>query len=91
MQDSDLGKRSGAFYSLANRPAVIRVETFADNLVIVHARHWLIHLQWNRLYTLAEKKTVKLLYTLVARLTKAQVKKIDDTVTTMETEAFWRL
>ena len=48
----------------------------------------MIHLQSNRLYTLAEKKTVKLLYTLVARLTKAQVKKIDDTVTTMDTEAF---
>ena len=36
---------------------------------------------------MAKEKTVALIYTLVARLTNAEVKKIDDTVTTMETEA----
>ena len=37
--------------------------------------------------TLAEKKTVSLIYALVSRLTKADVKTIDDTVTTTKTEA----
>lgn len=37
--------------------------------------------------TLAEKKTVSLIYALVGRLTKAEVKTIDDTVTTTKTEA----
>lgn len=37
--------------------------------------------------TLAEKKTVSLIYALVGRLTKAKVKTIDDTVTTTKTEA----
>ena len=36
---------------------------------------------------MTEKKTVALIYTLVARLTKVQVKKIGDTLTIMETEA----
>ena len=45
LQDSDLGKHSGAFYSLANKPAAVKVKILADNLVIVNARHWLIHLQ----------------------------------------------
>ena len=35
----------------------------------------------------AEKKTVSLIYALVGRLTKADVKTIDDTVTTTKTEA----
>lgn len=37
--------------------------------------------------TLAEKKTVSLIYALVGRLRKAEVKTIDDTVTTTKTEA----
>ena len=38
-----------------------------------------------RLYTLAEKKTIAMLFTLVSRLTKVQVKTIGDTVTSIET------
>ena len=38
--------------------------------------------------SLAEKKTVALIYALVGRLTKAEVKTIKDTVTTTKTEAF---
>lgn len=38
--------------------------------------------------SLAEKKTVALIYELVGRLTKAEVKTIEDTVTTTKIEAF---
>ena len=38
-----------------------------------------------RLYTLAEKKTIAIIFTLVSRLTKVQVKTIGDTVTSIET------
>lgn len=38
--------------------------------------------------SLAERKTVALIYALVGRLTKAEVKTIEDTVTTTKTEAF---
>ena len=38
--------------------------------------------------SLAEKKTVTLIYALVGRLTKAEVKTTEDTVTTTKTEAF---
>ena len=41
-----------------------------------------------RLYTLAEKKTIAMIFTLVARLTKVQVKSIGDTVTWIETKDF---
>ena len=39
------------------------------------------------MYTLAEKKTVALIYTLAAMLTEVQFKAIGDTLTTMETVA----
>ena len=39
------------------------------------------------MYTLAEKKYVAVIYTLVARLREVQVKAMGDTVTTSETEA----
>ena len=46
---------------------------------------------WKRrlalLYTLAEKKTLALIYTLEARLTEVQVKRVGDTVSTMEMDA----
>ena len=38
--------------------------------------------------SLAEKKTVALIYALLSRLTKADVKTIEDTVTTTKIEAF---
>ena len=38
-----------------------------------------------RLYTLAEKKIIAMIFTLVSRLTKVQVKTIGDTVTSIET------
>ena len=38
--------------------------------------------------SLAEKKTVALIYELVGRLTKAEVNTIEDTVTTTKIEAF---
>ena len=41
-----------------------------------------------RLYTLAEKKTIAMIFRLVARLTKVQVKSIGDTVTSIETKDF---
>ena len=39
------------------------------------------------MYTLAEKMTVALIYTLAARLTDEQVKTIGDTSSTMDMEA----
>ena len=41
-----------------------------------------------RLYTLAEKKTIAMIFTLVARLAKFAVKTIDDTVIWIETKDF---
>ena len=41
-----------------------------------------------RLYTLAEKKTIAMIYTLIARLGKVPVKTIDDTVIWIETKDF---
>ena len=41
-----------------------------------------------RLYTLAKKKTVALIFTLVARLAKVQVKTIGETVIWIETKDF---
>ena len=41
-----------------------------------------------RLYTLAEKKTIAMIYTLIARLGKVPVKTIDDTVICIETKDF---
>ena len=38
--------------------------------------------------SLPEKKTVALIYALLGRLTKAEVKTIEDTVTTTKTKAF---
>ena len=41
-----------------------------------------------RLYTLAEKKTIAMIFTLLARLGKVPVKTIDDTVICIETKEF---
>ena len=41
-----------------------------------------------RLYRMAEKKTIAMIFTLVARLAKVQVKTIDDTVIWIETKDF---
>ena len=41
-----------------------------------------------RLYTLAEKKTIALIFTLVARLAKVQVKTKGETVIWIETKDF---
>ena len=41
-----------------------------------------------RQYALGKKKTIAMLFTLVARLTKVQVKSIGDTVTSIETKKF---
>ena len=41
-----------------------------------------------RLYTPAEKKTIAMIFTLVARLAKFAVKTIDDTVIWIETKDF---
>lgn len=41
-----------------------------------------------RLYTLSEKKTIAMIFTLVARLAKFSVKTIDDTVIWIETKDF---
>ena len=41
-----------------------------------------------RLYTLAEKKTIAMIFTLVARLGKVPVNTIDDTVIWIETKDF---
>lgn len=41
-----------------------------------------------RLYTLAEKKTIALILTLVARLAKVQVKTIGETAIWIETKDF---
>ena len=39
-----------------------------------------------RLYALGEKKTIAMIFTLLASLTKVQVKSIGDTVTSIETK-----
>ena len=41
-----------------------------------------------RLYKMAEKKTIAMIFTLVARLAKVSVKTIDDTVIWIETKDF---
>ena len=41
-----------------------------------------------RLYRMAEKKTIAMIFTLVARLAKVPVKTIDDTVIWIETKDF---
>ena len=41
-----------------------------------------------RLYRMAEKKTIAMIFTLVARLAKVAVKTIDDTVIWIETKDF---
>ena len=45
MPGSDLGKHWGPFYTLANRPAVVKVETPAGKPAIEDARRWSIHWQ----------------------------------------------
>ena len=67
MPDSNRGKHCGLFYTLKNRPAIVKVENLAHNLAIVDARRWSIKF----LGTLAVMEMQTLCQTLVEVEAKA--------------------